>query len=121
MTTGASGHPHLTKTSTWGFVEHSGQHNPHSIIVVVVVEYVSCTWIIEWTSDLMSGTPFLCFPLTCVYSYVPHKLAGLFESLSTVVATVLEPAAVNVFLVVSGTRAERPAQDVNTEKGRSNE
>lgn len=46
--------------------------------------------------------------LTGVYSYVPNKLAGLFESLSTVKAAVCEPTAVNVFLVVSGTRSEGP-------------
>lgn len=56
--------------------------------------------------------PFLCFSLTCVYSYVPNKLAGLFESLSTVMAAVCEPTAINVFLVVSGTRGERPVEGV---------
>lgn len=49
-----------------------------------------------------------------MYSYVPNKLAGLLESLPTVMAVVCEPTAVNVFLVVSGTRAERPAEGVNT-------
>lgn len=55
----------------------------------------------------------LCFPLTGVYSYVPDKLAGLFESLSAVIAAVGEPTAVDVFLVVSGTRGERPVEGVN--------
>lgn len=41
--------------------------------------------------------------LTCVYSDVPDELAGFFESLSTVMAAVSEPTAVNVFLVVPGT------------------
>lgn len=41
--------------------------------------------------------------LTCVYSDVPDELAGLFESLSTVMAAVSEPTAINVFLVVPGT------------------
>lgn len=48
-----------------------------------------------------------------MYSYVSDKLAGLLESLSTVMAAVREPAAVNVFLVVSGTRGERPVEGVN--------
>lgn len=55
----------------------------------------------------------LCvLPLTCVYSYVSDKLAGLFESFSTMMAAVCEPATVNVFLVVSGTRIERPVERV---------
>lgn len=41
--------------------------------------------------------------LTCVYSDVPDELAGLFESLSTVMAAVGEPTAIDVFLVVPGT------------------
>lgn len=43
-----------------------------------------------------------------MYPYVPYKLTGLFESLSAVMAAVREPAAVDVFLVVSGTRCEGP-------------
>lgn len=41
------------------------------------------------------------FFLTCVYSYVSHKLTRFFESFSTVMAAVGETAAINVFLVVS--------------------
>ncbi len=51
-----------------------------------------------------------------MYSYVPDKLAGLFESLSTVMAAVCEPTAVDVFLVVSGCGAERPVEGVNIKK-----
>lgn len=51
-------------------------------------------------------------PLTCVYSYVSDQLAGLFESFSTVMTTIGEAAAVDVFLVVSGARGERPHLDV---------
>lgn len=47
-----------------------------------------------------------------MYSYVSDKLAGLFESFSTMMAAVCEPATVNVFLVVSGTRIERPVERV---------
>lgn len=54
--------------------------------------------------------------LTCVYSYVSDKLAGLFESLPAVVAAVGEAAAVDAFLVVSGTRAERPAGNRNNHR-----
>lgn len=39
-----------------------------------------------------------------------HQLAGLFEGLPAVVAAVGEAAAVDVFLVVSGTRSERPVE-----------
>ena len=49
-----------------------------------------------------------------MYSYVPNKLAGLFESFSTVMAAVCEPTAVDVFLVVSGTSGEWPGEGVNT-------
>lgn len=51
-------------------------------------------------------------PPTCVYPDVPNELAGLFEGLSTVVAAVGEAAAVNVFLVISGTRSEGPVAGV---------
>ena len=51
-----------------------------------------------------------------MYSYVPDELAGLFESLFTVLAAVCERTAVNVFLVVSGTTAERPVEGENTTK-----
>lgn len=51
-----------------------------------------------------------------MYSYVSDELAGLFESLSAVMAAVRECTAVNVFLVVSGTRGRRPVEGVNTHK-----
>lgn len=41
-----------------------------------------------------------------MYSYVSDKLAGLFESLAAVMTAVCESAAVDVFLVVSGTRGK---------------
>lgn len=44
-----------------------------------------------------------------MYPDVPNELAGLLEGLSTVVAAVGETAAVDVFLVISGTRGEGPA------------
>lgn len=53
-----------------------------------------------------------------MYSYVSDKLAGLFESLSAMMAAVCEPTAVNVFFVVSGTRGERPVGGVNTKNDR---
>lgn len=46
-----------------------------------------------------------------MYPDVPHKLAGLFEGLSAVMAAVGEATAVNVFLVVSGTRSEGPVEE----------
>lgn len=46
-----------------------------------------------------------------MYPDVPHKLAGLFEGLSTVMATVGEATAVDVFLVVSGARGEGPVEE----------
>lgn len=46
--------------------------------------------------------------LTCVYSYVPDKLTGLLESLSTMLAAVCEAAAIDVLLVIPGARRERP-------------
>lgn len=49
-------------------------------------------------------------------SYVSNKLAGLFESLSTVMAAVCEPTAVDVFLVVSGSGGERPVKRVHAKK-----
>lgn len=45
---------------------------------------------------------------------VPHKLAGLFEGLAAVMAAVGEATAVDVFLVVSGTRSEGPAEEQQT-------
>lgn len=46
--------------------------------------------------------------ITCVYSYVPHELTGLFESLSAVLAAVCKAAAVDVLLVIPGAGRERP-------------
>lgn len=57
---------------------------------------------------------FFTFSLTCVYSYVSDKLAGLFESLSAMMAAVCESTTVDVFLVVSGARGKRPVKGVNT-------
>lgn len=54
------------------------------------------------------GAPGHLLPLTCVYPDVPNELAGLFEGLSAVMAAVGEATAVDVFLVVSGTRSEGP-------------
>lgn len=51
-----------------------------------------------------------------MYSYVSNKLAGLFESLPTVMAAVREPTAVNVFLVVSRIRGEGPVRKVRQKK-----
>lgn len=53
-----------------------------------------------------------------MYSYVPDKLAGLFEGLSAVMAAVCEPAAIDVFLVVSGARGERPLKKKHTKIGK---
>jgi len=53
-----------------------------------------------------------------VYSDVPDELAGLLESLATVVAAVLEGAAVDVLLVVPGARAERPAEETTRRQGK---
>lgn len=60
---------------------------------------------------LVESLPTMCAlerPLTCVYSNVSDQLAGLLERLPTVMAAVREPTAINVFLVVSGTRGEWP-------------
>lgn len=46
--------------------------------------------------------------ITCVYSYVPHELTGLLESLSAVLAAVCEAAAVDVLLVIPGAGRKRP-------------
>lgn len=43
-----------------------------------------------------------------MYPDVPNELAGLFEGLPAVMAAVGEAAAVDVFLVVSGTGSEGP-------------
>lgn len=96
---GASAHPHLRKQPLqvlWNL------HNNTAYTITLDL------------CNLNMSSPSLCFPLTCVYSYVPNKLAGLFESLSAVMAAVCEPTAVNVFLVVSGTRGEGPVEGVNT-------
>ena len=49
-----------------------------------------------------------------MYSYVSDELAGFFERLSTVMAAVREATAIYVFLVVSGTRRERPGKEAST-------
>lgn len=46
--------------------------------------------------------------ITCVYSYVPDKLTGFLESLSTVLAAVRKAAPVDVLLVIPGAGRERP-------------
>lgn len=98
---GTSAHPHFRKHRLQILRNMQEQHYPRLRMGVLC--------------NLSASYPFfLCFSLTCVYSYVPNKLAGLFKSLSAVVAAVCEPTAVNVFLVVSGTRGERPVEEVNT-------